>query len=243
MRKDVRFEVRLFIYAAAFAVMLVVPTFLPGMLSESMTWGDGLDFLTPWLVVPAAWWAWAALRREEGTAAFSPGWSAGLMAAGSILFINGHGIHLSANASARLLVNGEAGVFYRTVYLFDEIISHHMWDGGVWLISLALMVGGVGLIGMKGKRNDFLLLGMGAAMHGFTFAVNGIEGQTLPFTLPAAALTAVAAGIVFFRGKGSPAFRRVALFVGLAYVISLLLFIIWGLVQKGFPQFSELGWI
>jgi len=83
----------------------------------------------------------------------------------------------------------------------------------------------------------------GAAFYGFTFAANGIEGQTVVFVIPAAL-----AGVVVSGGKRFKLFQDmetnpIRVFFLLAYILSLLLFVYWGIRYSGFPQFSELSWI
>lgn len=102
-----------------------------------------------------------------------------LLMVGFILFVDGHGIHLAANSITRYMQNASGSEICHTVYLFDEVISHFLWDGGVFLISLALMVSAVKTKQSPLKGPQYFLLLLGAVLYGFTFTVNGIEGQTV----------------------------------------------------------------
>ena len=59
---------------------------------------------------------------------------------GFLLYVDGHGLHLSSNSIARLLQDMKGSELFKANYLFDEIISHYMWDTGVFLISMGLIL-------------------------------------------------------------------------------------------------------
>ena len=152
-------------------------------------------------------------------------------------------MHLSANAVARHLTLMKDSPLYELTYFFDEVLGHILWDSGIILLSLGLIL--LGLIpNEKNKQHpNRIFIVLGSILYGFTFFVNGVEGQTVVFTAPVAA--AVPAGIVLFsKGRGA-SFRKqqVSLFFLFSYSVAVVLFILWGIWKQGFPQFSELGWI
>ena len=63
-----------------------------------------------------------------------------LVILGLLLFIEGHGIHLSANAIMRHLVGEEGSSIFKLTYFFDEIMGHVFWDTGFILVSLAFII-------------------------------------------------------------------------------------------------------
>lgn len=234
----------LFTYGFVFAFFLIMPTFLSGSAHESLTWEAMLDFFTSFAFIPVAYFLYHRLKTlelvSETPAKYKTNTARILLIMGFIFFVDGHGIHLAANSIAKYVQNVPDSEIYRAVYLFDEVISHFMWDGGVFLISLALIV-----IAIKTKQNPLtkpqsILLLSGAALFGFTFVVNGIEGQTVIFTFPAAGIGCILSFLLNLQEKGK---NQVLLFFMLGYFLSLILFAYWGIAHGYFPQFSELGWI
>ena len=118
-----------------------------------------------------------------------------------------------------------------------------MWDGGVFLISVALIIAAYKISFKSLSWKNFTFLALGAAFYGFTFTTNGIEGQTVIFTFPAAGFGFFLALFLYFQRKKEGNQNPFLLFFLSAYILSLLLFAYWGISRSGFPQFSELGWI
>jgi hypothetical protein len=158
-----------------------------------------------------------------------------------IFYIEGHGIHLPSNSVARLMDPGT--VIYRAAYLYDEVISHYIWDGGVILISAGLIILASKISFPSLSKANYLFIGLGAALYGFTFTCNGIEGQTFPLTFPAAIVGALAALILYLKNKKTGRPNPVLLFFLLGYTIAVILFAYWGISHPGFPEFSAIGWI
>jgi hypothetical protein len=105
------------------------------------------------------------------------------------------------------------------------------------------MIAGSNLSFSSVSRVNLALLCLGAAFYGFTFTVNGIEGQTVPFTFPAAFISFAITLVLYFKGQKGVGRNPVLLFFLSAYFLSSLLFAYWGISHSGFAQFSELGWI
>lgn len=234
----------LFTYGFVFTFFLVMPTFLSGSAHELLTWEAVLDFFTSLAFIPVVYLLYHRLKNlapeKEEPGKFIKNGARTLLFIAIILFIDGHGIHLAANSIAIFVQDIPGSEIYRAVYLFDEVISHFLWDGGVFLISLALMVLAVKTKQSPLNRPQFFLLLLGAVLYGFTFTVNGIEGQTIVFTFPAAVLGCMLSLVLNLREKGK---NQVLLFFLLGYFLSLILFSYWGIMHGGFPEFSELGWI
>ena len=234
----------LFTYSFVFAFFLIVPTFLSDRAHELLNWEAVLDFFTSLAFIPVAYFLYNRLKSldpiSEAHAKFKAHTAKVLLIAGFIFFVDGHGIHLAANSIAKYVQDVPGTEIYRTVYLFDEIISHYLWDGGVFLISLALIIFSIKTKQSPISRAQYFLLLLGAVLYGFTFTVNGIEGQTVLLTFPAAGLGFMLSLVLNLREKGK---NQVLLFFLLGYFLSLILFAYWGITQGGFPEFSELGWI
>ena len=237
----------LFCYGLLYCIFIIVPAFLSGYWKSPITWGDALDFLTPFVVLPFAYLAFRITNKEteilsnEKTNVLKI--SRILIIVGFILWIDGHGLHLGANSIARLFLDSPGSKIYKAIYMFDEVISHYMWESGVFLISLALIVLASSMKSDALKKGSSILILVGAFFYGFTFFTAGVEGQTVAFNLPAALFSSLLAGVLFFKAKKTGFSNPVFLYFGTAYLISLVLFLTWAVINGGFPEFSELGWI
>ncbi len=157
--------------------------------------------------------------------------------------MEGHGLHLAANSIARLLKGMEGTNVFKATYLFDEVISHFIWIIGLYLISFGLILLAWRLSFQPLFQKSMVLLSAGAFLYGFTYTLEAIEGQTVIFAFPAAILGFLFSLILYRRRKRENSRNPILLFFMGAYLISILLFLGWGISQSGFPQFSELGWV
>jgi hypothetical protein len=237
-------------YGFFFAYFHIMPPFLKTFLKSPLTWGDTLDFLTPFAVIPLAYILYSRLAKilhslepQQPSPRALRILPKVLLAIGFLLYVDGHGLHLAANSIARLLHHMKGSELYKAAYLFDEIISHFMWDGGVFLISVALIIAAYKISFKSLTWKNFAFLSLGAAFYGFAFTANGIEGQTVIFTFPAAGVAFFLALFFYFKRKKEGNQNPFLFFFISGYFLSLILFAYWGIYRSGFPQFSELGWI
>jgi hypothetical protein len=237
-------------YGFFYAYFHIAPPFLKDVLKSPLTWGDTLDFLTPFAVIPLAYILYA--RAYKIAHSLQPQQSSNrvlrilpkvLLAVGFLLYVDGHGLHLSSNSIARLLHHMKESELYKSVYLFDEIISHFIWDGGVLLISVALIIAAYKISFKYLTWENFAFLSLGATFYGLSFTANGIEGQTVIFTFPAAGAVFLLTLLLYFKRKKESNQNPFIFFFMSGYLLSLILFAYWGISRSGFPQFSELGWI
>ncbi|MDH4272660.1 MAG: hypothetical protein OEW18_11880 [Candidatus Aminicenantes bacterium] len=238
----------LFFYGFVYAFFQVVPAFLKGGFAGPVSQGDSLDFLTPLAVIPVAVLLYLKLREVPGRNAQGdskgPSRAAGVVfILGLIGYVEGHGLHLSANSIDRLLHGQEGTALYQAVYLFDEVISHYIWDGSVLIIAAGLILAGVRVRFSGLSPAQWVYLAGGACFFGFSYAVNAIEGQTVPMTLPAAVLMVFVSFWCNRKSRRGGGNNAVALFFLLGFLLSVLLFAYWGIAHPGFTEFSELGWI
>jgi len=234
-------------YGSAYFFFHIAPAFLPDFLTGPITQGDALDFLTPFVVVPLAIAVYSRMKKMSVREEPSPGKFQKLprmiLILGFLFYVEGHGLHLSANAIARLIAEQKGSGLFASVYLFDEVISHYMWDGGVILVSLGLI--------LLSRKMDFgilsktqlALIAAGSISYGLSFAANGVEGQTVVFTFPAASAAFLLTLWLYLKGEKQKNQNPVLLFFLCGYFLSMVLFAYWGIAHPGFPQFSELGWI
>jgi hypothetical protein len=177
-------------------------------------WADWVDLAVPYLVVGSAAATLAAVRAGRRE------WI--LLAAAGLLYTQGHGIHLAANSIANVEPSD-------VVHLWDETVGHWLWYGG-----LAGLVGTLAyaLDAVPRPRNPLSLAI--AVAFGLTVFTNSVEGGTVALGLLSGAVFVVWG----LRRRG----RSPELLVP-AYSVALACLVGWGLYWRGFPQFSELGWI
>jgi hypothetical protein len=177
-------------------------------------WADWVDLAVPYLVFGTAAATLAAARPGRRDWLF-------LVAAG-LLYTQGHGIHLAANSIANVEPSDAA-------HLWDETVGHWLWYAGLAGLVATLAHA---LDAVPSPRNAWSLAL--ALAYGVTVFTNSVEGGTAALGL----LT----GVVFvawgLRRRG----RAPELLVP-AYGVALACLAGWGLYWRGFPQFSELGWI
>ena len=214
---------RLAALVVAYAVTHHVGTILSGAgeIGPRMRLADVADLLTPWLTIGLAAWVLVALR--------PPAWLWVLFGAGSLLLVDGHGIHLAANSIDNVQPEGATGDVHDLTYLWDEHVGHYLWYSGVALVALALLLALRARPPFRGPWPYVLAL-----LVALTHFDNSVEGQTPVLGI----VTAVALAALGWRYRDTA-----ARWVGVAYALSLVLFAVFGIWQGGFPEFSKLGWI
>jgi hypothetical protein len=177
-------------------------------------WVEWADLTVPYLVIGTAAATLAAARAEPRTWMF--------LAAAGVLYTQGHGIHLAANAIANVAPGDE-------VHFWDETVGHWLWYAGLagLVATLAQALDAVPSI-----RNAWSLTL--AVAYGLTIFTSSVEGGTAALGL----LSGVALVALGLRRRD----RLPELLVP-AYGVTLVCLVGWGLYWRGFPQFSELGWI
>jgi len=228
----------LFIYSLCYGFFHIMPTFFGWEIQHKLVIGDIFDMTTPFVMIFLAYKLYRIIKSESHVS------QEALVLAifGAIVFIEGHGIHLSANAIARhfLSYTSQTTPHYALIYFFDETLGHIFWDSGIILLSISFMLMGTRVI--KPTRVPALVI-LGSLIYGFTYFVNAIEGQTVIFTLPVACV--ICTTLLWYRGRNrfNVLHRPVLGLFLFAYLVALILFAIWGIWHQGFPEFSELGWI
>lgn len=179
-------------------------------------WEDYVDLLTPYAV------AGPALVVLARVGAGRRSWVLAVL--GAAVFTSGHALHLSANSIS--YASGDA----HPAYFWDEQVGHHLWFAGLTLLLVVTVRAVRDLPLPAGPWAEAL-----AVLVGITWAANVVEGGAVPFG------SALAAGLTAYgwRTRDRPTGRLLALGFGL----SLLLVAAYGLLQGGFPQPSELGWL
>jgi hypothetical protein len=229
-------------FAVCYAVFHILPAFMNIEVAHRLMIADLFDLLTPYVMVFLVGALYLALTGDRDLSRRVKTAGIVLVLLGIVTFIEGHGMHLSANAIGRHLSASPPSSLFALDYFFDEILGHILWDAG-----LAIIAAGIILIGSNRDPapagSPFPWLALAAApIYGFTYFVNAIEGQTVPFTFPLAVLLAGAMLWSWPRRKnrlGNPVY---VMFL-FAWLTAICLFAVWWTWHAGFPEFSDLGWI
>ncbi len=202
----------------AFALAVAVFHHLPAVGGDL---GDWIDLATPFAVVGTA--ALVLL----GLSAWGAG--LGLAVAAAIAYVDGHGLHLSANS---IRAEEPAAEVERVAYFWDERFSHWEWHLG--LVGLLVAFCLAEPHGRTPVRAGSAQSALVAGLLGFTLFTSTVEGQTW-WLLPPAAL--VLAGWALARP------RLVLGACAGALALACLLLAGWAAWHRGVPEFSDLGWI
>ena len=200
----------------AFAAAVFVFHLLPTLVGHPA--GDWVDLLTPFAVIGATAWL---IGRGASTLVLV------VATVGALLYVDGHGIHLAANA-----INHEelAGQAEDVTHFWDEVWGHFEWHLGWFLLLGAFCLD---------ERERPVRLGLwpavaSAVLLGWTIFVTTVEGGSWWLALIAAAV---------FVPWAVVARRPLLVTVASGFGLAALMMGIWALWQRGMPQFSELGWL
>ena len=196
----------------AFALAVFVVQQFPAFTGDTGTW---IDLVTPFVVVGVAAWALHAAPNPARVVALVAG----------IAFVDGHGIHLSANDIGHYDVTGKAE---DVRYFWDEHWGHIEWH-----LGLLGLLAAFALADARRTRPDRVELAA-AALLGWTLFANTVEGQDWFLTLAAA---------VVFAAWAAARRSRTLVACASATLLAAALIGIWAAWHGGVPQFSELGWL
>ncbi len=231
---------RLSFYALWFSILFTIFVMGPPFLGMTfrpyplMHVADVFDLLTPLILMPVYW----LLFRLDGSRPASMRENLAFMVLIGF-WVLGQDMHLAANSIGHLTESMAGTDLYDLTYFYDETLSHYLWHFGV--------IGLSGLLIYRQWRNSLESVSLadwplvvGSIVYGFTFFAMVIEGGTLPMGLSFAIL-AVVFGLIW--GRRDLRQRPLLYFLLTGYVVSLVLFAVWGVWHQGFPQFSEVGFI
>ena len=239
--KERKMDIWLFVFSINYAFWHLIVAFLNFEIKYKLMVAELFDLATPFVITFLILKLYCMLRIPDEKKRVISIAGLVLIILGIIFFIEGHGMHLSANAISRHLVGQEGSPVFSLTYFFDEILGHLLWDGGFIIMSIAFLI----LANVDKNRepyNSWLLITICSLLYGFTYFCLAIEGQTVLLTLTVSVLVPVAIWIV-------PSLRRtvrkhpIVLFYLLSYIFAFCLFVYWAIRFHAFPQFSELGWI
>jgi hypothetical protein len=198
----------------AFAAAVFVFHHLPSFAGEGA--GDWIDLLTPFAVI--------------GTAAIVIGRGASTLVLvvaviGAVLYVDGHGIHLAANAIGHEELTGEAK---DVTHFWDEDWGHFEWHLG-WFVLIASLC--------LADRKRLIRIRpweavVSAVLLGWTFFTSTVEGGSWWLELIAAAVF-----VPWALKVRSPILVTAAA----GFALAALMIGIWAIWHAGMPQFSDVG--
>lgn len=222
------------LFSVAFTLFFVGPVLLNNQFGPYplLKIGEVFDLLTPLVLIPLYWLLYQIDQDK------APGLSESIIfLVVAALWVEGQGMHLSANSIGHLLSKMNDSQIHRLTYFYDEYLSHYLWHFGVVAFSTLLIVRQWQHPLIKERANVWLESFAGI-IYGFTFFLLIIEGGTAPLGIPFAILVAVF-GMLWGRKK----LRRQPLlaFFLASHLVATILFAGWAIYWGGLPQFSQIG--
>ena len=209
----------IFAYTFGFAVFILVPIPLSDTHTfEGLSIGDLVD--APLVLLPIGLLFLMALDADLWR---TPGLRIALLLA-LLLLVQGHAIHLAANAIAHSLEEQDAA--WQPAYFLDEHWGHYELDGA--LLGLAVLF--VSFAKPTESHFDTWLI-VAIVGYGALLAAAAIEGQTVPLMLPASAVLTLAGWKRVTQRSGA-----YATFFSGSYAVCLLVLVVYGAKNGGWPQ-------
>ncbi len=233
-----RLPAALVAYALALAALLLVPPYLDVSVGppRAFTLQEAADLLTPLVVVPLAWIVFdlAGGLGRRGSVAF-------LVVAA--LWVEGQGIHLAANAIGDAVPDSAIAAFYQTVpgeldHWLDETLGHWTWHVA-WVALAILMLAATTRHPDSRATRTSLLAAFAGLVHGATFFLVSVEGETVLLGIPASIVI-----LVWCLAAGRRGLRRqpVVTFFLVSTVATLIGYVVWGALNGWtLPEFSKVG--
>lgn len=168
-------------------------------------------------------------------------WARAVFALALLLMVQGHAIHLAANAIAAASEAGSSG--WDLIDFLDEHWGHTELHFAFLLLA-ALFIGRANPVRSSGSLSpvENIALWVLAAVYGLLLAGDAIEGQTVPLVLSGAVLLS-AWGLWPYLGRGGSKLERSSLqahrrFFASSLGIAAIALLMYGAMLRGFPQFS-----
>ena len=231
------------VFAIGFAAVHLVPLLVWKSWPANSLIGIGtaLDLLSPLIMLPMYMllYQWGHNRTPVQSSQPSMWWGLAFLVF-AVLWVEGHGMHLAANAiSLALKAANISGKPYAVTYLFDEVISHYLWHLGMVGLS-ALVVVREWLKPVLGQSAPWILILPAGLVYGGIFFGAVTEGGTWPLGLTFAVVFCVG-GLVL--GRARLRTQPLLAFFSTGYLVAAVCFVAWAVIWGGMPQFTEVGLI
>ena len=202
------------------------------LLPRGVTAGDLIQILGAFPLLSLYAWIALDLHARHPAAARI----ASVLFIAGVAYALGFGVHVAANSIHDMLDQTGLGDPWGLAYFWDEHLGHYVVDASRVAFAVCLTAweskAGAAWGGMASAP-----LVLGALAYGFIYFATGVEGQTVPLALPFSLAYAVWSLARRRTGVTGP----VRAFYTIAALTSILLFLVWGVWHRGFPEFSRTG--
>lgn len=194
-----------------------------------MTGEEFLELFTPLLLSLVYFVIFNAIKSKAA-------WTKYLFFTGIVLWIQGQEINSVANFFSKSSSMLPLSITDQ-LYFYDEFLGHLVWSLGFSILFGIFSYLSIKATSLPKIKNSaaLTLSGLTTGLAMFLFAV---EGQ---MTLIFIALTTFS--IIFFVKTKKPQENALSHILFISAITTLILLIGWGIWFKGFPEFSQLGWI
>jgi len=229
-----RLSRHILVFSVAFAVCFVAPSLLSKQFGPYplIRTGDVVDILTPFVLIPLYW-----LLHQVGQAGASRPSDVVIFLFLAASWVEGQGMHLSANSIGHLLREMTDSDAYSLTHFYDEVLSHYLWHCGMVGLSALLIV--------RQWRHPFIeeraalvMESLAGILHGFTFFLIIVEGRMALLGVPFAVAVTLF-GLVW--GRKNLRQQPLLGFFFVTYLVATILFAGWAAYWGGLPEFSEVG--
>ena len=218
-----------------FVLQPFVAVDLPGL---PIKYGDLMDLvLTPWVGVGVFALLYVFIPKASNSSAKHKNLYRLLFWTFSVLYVEGHGMHLAANSIGNNIVTNTDPRLALSIFLFDEPIGHLLWLGGA--IGLALIAAAYQTTFANRKnltrRQTWLILVCGM-LYGVSFGLTIVEGRSALWAGPLVLGALVVMGYRWLRGERELSRRPTTTFFISGFSFLLITLGIWLI---GFGSFIE----
>ncbi len=216
---------------------------LPGL---PITYGDLMDLLlTPWIGVGVFALLYVSIADISDSPAKHRNLYRFLFWTFSVLYVEGHGMHLAANSIGNNVVLNTNPRLAHSIFLFDEPIGHLLWLGGALGLALVAIAYQTSYTAQDHltRRQIWIILVCGS-LYGVSFALTIIEGQSALWAMPIVMGALAVMGYRWFRGQRQLSARPTWTFFLSGFTFLLVTLGVWFAGFGGFiepSKFLQLG--
>jgi hypothetical protein len=156
---------------------------------------------------------------------------------GLFLILFGEGVHLVGNHFNDILFKSYSisDELKDTAYFYDEVYSHYLIAAGYLIYIISVLFYSIRIKEHIFLSRQAILI---AILNGFAFSTFSIEGQVVPLVLPIVFAT-LATLLLKFRNTLRE--NSILLYYFSLLLTTFFLLLSWGIINQGFPEFTEVG--
>jgi hypothetical protein len=218
-----------------FVLQPFVAVDLPGL---PIKYGDLLDLLlTPWIGVGVFALLYVLIPKASESSTSHRNLYRLLFWTLSVLYVEGHGMHLAANSIGNNVVTNTDPRLALSIFLFDEPIGHLLWLGGAIGLALAAVAYQTTFTTRKNlTRRQIWLIFVCGMLYGVSFGLTIVEGRSALWAGPLVLGALVVMAYRWLRGERELSRRPTTTFFISGFSFLLITLGIWFV---GFGSFIE----